>query len=92
MTEMQQQRRRHEDHAAQRGHQGEVGDRAKLLQAEHLVEARNREGAGHQAGEIGIDDDQHAPGENRLVGIDVAGVGRGKKKRFHQLTSLSMPT
>ena len=79
MTEMQQQRRRHEDHAAQRGQQGEVRDRAKLLQAEHLIQARNREGAGHQPGEIGIDDDQHAPRENRLVGVDVAGERRGRK-------------
>ena len=40
-------------------------------------------------GEIGIHDDQHGPREYRLVGIDVAGEGRGEKKRFHQSTSLS---
>jgi hypothetical protein len=54
-----------------------MGDRTKLLEAEHLIQARHRKGAGYQAGEIGIDDDEHAPGEDRLVGVDIAGVGRG---------------
>ena len=92
MPEMQEQGRRYEYHQTEGGEHGEMRHRLERLQAEHLIQTRDREGPGHQPGEVRIDDDQHSPGEYRLVGIDVAGERRGQKLRVHHSTSLSMPT
>ena len=83
MTQVQKQRKRNEHHEAQRGEQSEMRDRLQPLKTEYLIQARNRERAGNEPGEIGIDDNRYGPLDNRLVGIDPPGVGGVMNESFH---------
>ena len=60
----------------------------ELLHTENVVKAGNSEGACHQAGQIGVDNNQHTPRDNRLVRVYVA----RKRRNFSHDTSLSIPT
>ena len=87
MPKVHQQGNGHEKHHAQRRQQREPRDRLELLHAEHVVKTRNGESAGHQARQVRVDDDHHAPLDDSLVRVNVT----GKWREFHQDTSLSIP-
>ncbi len=91
MAEVQHQRRRDENHAAQRGQQCEPGNRLEPLYAKRMVHAGNSKGACDQSSQIWIDRDQQRPRYDCLVWINVARV-RCNVQRNHHVTSLSMPT
>jgi len=88
VSQVQQQRGRYEQHDAKRCQQSKAGHRFELLHAENMVHAGNGKGAGDEAGQVRIDDDQDTPGDDRFVRIDVA----CEWSDFSHDTSLSIPT
>ena len=53
--------------------------RLQPLETEYLIQARNGKGARDQPGEVRVNDDEHGPRDNRLVGINVAGEWSGRE-------------
>ena len=100
MAQVEQQRQRRAQQERKGGQQRKPVNRLQRLDVEHAHQRRHDERARHQAGDVGIEHDQHAPQRlvRRLVRIDIAlevrhhlGNDVGDVRSSCYLTSLSMP-
>ena len=69
---MVQQRKGRHDEKGECGEHREPIGRHDLLDIEDLCQRGQDERAGHEAGDVGVDNDEQAPVQLDLVGVDVA--------------------